>query len=271
MTYDLNTVGKEVDDHETRIKAIETKLGITPPSPTPITTIPGDLPGWRRVFVDDFLTNCAEGQFLTAYGSRWGAYPNTWKDTSKNGTYSPEIISVHDSCLDIHLQTVNGVIKVAAPVAKIPGAIASKWGDLLYGRYAVRFRADQVPGFKTAWLLWPQDGIWPQHGEIDFPEGNLNSTISAFMHRMNATVGNDQDAYPTGQNYLPWHTAVIEWGLNRCAFILDDKVIGVSTSRVPSTPMHWVIQTETQLSGGAPAATAQGHVLIDWAAVWVPA
>ena len=28
--------------------------------------------------------------------------------------------------------------------------------------------------------------------------------------------------------------------------------------------MHWVLQTETQLSGGAPSDSAAGHVYIDW-------
>jgi hypothetical protein len=32
--------------------------------------------------------------------------------------------------------------------------------------------------------------------------------------------------------------------------------------------MHWVLQTETNLEGRRPAATAQGHVQIDWVAVY---
>jgi hypothetical protein len=28
--------------------------------------------------------------------------------------------------------------------------------------------------------------------------------------------------------------------------------------------MHWVLQTETQLSGGPPADSAAGNVQIDW-------
>ena len=28
--------------------------------------------------------------------------------------------------------------------------------------------------------------------------------------------------------------------------------------------MHWVLQTETRLSGGPPPASAAGDVLVDW-------
>jgi hypothetical protein len=32
--------------------------------------------------------------------------------------------------------------------------------------------------------------------------------------------------------------------------------------------MRWVIQTETVLSGAAPPDAAEGHVYLDWVAVW---
>ena len=56
----------------------------------------------------------------------------------------------------------------------------------------------------------------------------------------------------------------MEWTPGSLVFILDGTVIGTSTTHVPSAPMHWVLQTETQLSGGAPADSAAGHVQIDW-------
>jgi hypothetical protein len=35
--------------------------------------------------------------------------------------------------------------------------------------------------------------------------------------------------------------------------------------------MHWVLQTETSLSGSAPSDSAAGNVQIDWVAVYRPA
>lgn len=91
-------------------------------------------------------------------------------------------------------------------------------------------------------------------GEIDFPEGDLNGEISAFMHWQNGATGGDQDSFPTTATYANWHTAVTEWTPTATRFLLDGKVIGTSTQKIPNTPMHHVIQTETRLGGG-PSST----------------
>lgn len=225
----------------------------------------GDLPGWRQVFADDFTQDVALGRFPADVATRWKAYPSTWRDTSKNGQYNAErTVTVADGQLHVYLHTENGTHLVAALVPRLPEPITS-------GRYAIRFRAEPVHGYKTAWLLWPDSGVWPRDGEIDFPEGDLDgSRICAFMHRQWATTGSDQDAYCSNTTYQRWHTAVIEWRPNYARFILDGAVLGTSTTRVPQTPMHWVIQTETALNGIAPADSAAGYVDIDWVAAWLP-
>jgi len=225
-----------------------------------------DLSGWRLLFNDDFDVTVTPGTFPGAVAAKWSAYPTPWRDTSKNGVYSPDIVSFHDGLMDIHLHTNNGVHQVAAPVPLIPGEAG--WAGQLFGRYAIRFRADPVPGYKTAWLLWPVSETWPRDGEIDFPEGNLTGTINGFVHRQGATRGSDQNIFRTRETYADWHTAVIEWTPERVEFFLDGASIGKATSRIPNTVMRWVIQTETVLSGGAPEHTAEGHVYLDWVAIW---
>jgi hypothetical protein len=217
------------------------------------------LSGWTQVLADDFTTDAPLGSFLTTYGSRWGAYPSGWLDTSGNGHYDPaRTLSVSNGNLDIYLHSENGVHYVSAPTPKLPA--------MTYGRYSIRFQSDSIAGYKTAWLLWPDDNVWPAHGEIDFPEGNLDSTMSAFSHW--ASSGGGQDAFSTATTYGAWHTATTEWTPGKVTFLLDGVVIGSSTKMVPTTPMHWVIQSETQLSGGAPANASAGHLRIDWVAAW---
>jgi hypothetical protein len=261
----------------------------TDPSGQPMPV--GSVTGWHQVFEDNFTTNVPLGGFSgctwhtdlmhsncsglpPAVAAKWWAYPDGWPDTTHNGEYAPSrVLSIHNGLLDFNIHSVNGTPLVAVPEPKIPGGVAG--GGLLYGAYAIRFRADTLPGYKTAWLLWPDAydnsaATWPSDGEIDFPEGNLNSNISAFMHRMGASSGSQQDAYSTTATYDTWHTAVVEWTPSMVRFILDGHVIGTSTAHIPSTPMHWVLQTETATDGTVPAAGTAGHVLVAWVAVYTP-
>jgi Glycosyl hydrolases family 16 len=233
----------------------------------------GDITGWHEIFVDDFSTPVPLGSFPSAVSSRWDAYNDGWKDTSGHGTYyCSKVCSVQNGMLDLYLHTENGVHMVAAPWPRVLGnSGGADVNGQLYGRYVIRFRADPVAGYKTAWLLWPDSGVWPRDGEIDFPEGNLNSTICAFMHRQNATSGSDQDAFCTQTGYTPWHTAETDWTPTSLKFVLDGVTIGTSTNGIPDTPMYWVIQTETALDGTVPSDSAAGHVQIDWVAVYRPA
>jgi Glycosyl hydrolases family 16 len=230
----------------------------------------GDLPGWRQIVADDLLYAVALGSFPSAVSSTWGDYPDGWPDTTGHGTYMPsKVVSISGGVLDMWVHTENGVHMVAVPYPLLPGASAAN--GMLYGRYVVRFRSDPVAGYKTAWLLWPDSETFPRDGEIDFPEGNLNGTMCAYMHHQGATSASDQDRFCTATTYTSWHTAVIEWLPATVRFSLDDKTIGTSTSRIPNTPMHWVLQTETATDGAVPSDSASGHVQVDWVAVYRPA
>jgi len=235
------------------------------PAPT------GDLPLWHQVFVDDFTQSVPIGSFPGAVSTRWGAYPNPWRDTSGYGLHYPgRVISFANGVMDwyLHTETINGAPEhlVAAPYPKLPSASILAQ---TYGRYAMRFRADALVGYKVAWLLWPTSEVWPRDGEIDFPEGDLDDTICGFMHRMWATWGGDQDPKCTTATFPTWHTAVLEWTPLACRFILDGNVIMAPTLRIPSTQMRWILQTETA-GGTPPANSTAGHVQLDWLAAYAP-
>ncbi len=232
---------------------------VTPsPSGQPIPAT--DLPGWQLRFSDDFTTNVPLGSFPTAVASRWRAYQDR-TDTSGRGLYAPDqVLSVHDGVLDWWMHSVQGQPLVAAALPQM--------ARQTYGRYAVRFRSDSLPGYKVAWLLWPDGGTWPQDGEIDYPEGDLDSTFCGFVHHQGATTGDDQDAFCNLGSFTPWHTAVTEWSPGLVQFFLDGQLVGSTTTRVPSGPMFWVLQSETALGGPAPSAATSGHILLDWAVAW---
>jgi beta-glucanase (GH16 family) len=232
-------------------------------SPSGVAAPRRPLAGWHQVYAEDFGMLNPTGTFPSAgYQRHWDVYDDGWKDTSGNGTYMPsKVLSVHNGVLDYDVRTVGGRHLVAAPW------LTDTRGHT-YGRYSVRFRSDALPGYKTAWLLWPDSERWPADGEIDFPEGGLGrtDTINAFAHH--ASSGGGQDAFSTRTTFAGWHTVTVEWVPGKVTFILDGKAIGTSTTMVPSSAMHWVLQTETNLDGYAPSSAVHGHVLVDWVAFW---
>lgn len=213
----------------------------------------GNLTGWRQTLAEDFNSSAPLGSFQSVYGRRFQVYSNS-RDTSGRGRYSPRrTLSVAKGRLKMHLHSENGQPLVAA--------VLPRKANSLYGRYSIRFRADPVPGYKNAWMLWPNSNKWPQGGEIDFPEGGLNSHVKAFMHYARTSGG--QDVFTTRKSFGSWHVSTVEWTPGKVRFFLDGTLIGTSTQWVPSKAMHWVIQCETR-SGRKPSPRAAGNVEIDW-------
>ena len=218
---------------------------VTPPSssstnPTPTT--------------EDFKTNLPLGTFPGTYANKWQSY-NGFTDSRGKGDYNQKIISVQNGAMDLWLHNENGRPQGAAPVPLIQGA----WGGQTYGKFSVRFRSDAVTGYGAAWLLWPDSNIWNQ-GEIDFPEGALNGKFMGFNHCINNPATNC-DYVITNATYTSWHTASIEWTPTGVKYILDGITLKNSTTAIPTNPMHWVLQTETN---DQTVTGTGGHLQIDW-------
>lgn len=227
----------------------------------------GDLPGWRQVFTENFDTAAARGDFPgSAYSDKWGGYDG-FSDTSGHGTYSPsKVLSVSNGALNMFLHTENGRPLVAAPVPLVNG----KWGGQVYGRFSVRFKADALPGYKIAFLLWPDSNVWDQ-GEVDYPEGQLNGNFYAASLRTgtpSSGLGPKFDGFAAGTNFSSWHTATTEWSPGKVEWFLDGKSLGSTTTLTPTSPMHMVLQAETMDAGApSPAPSVAGNVSVDWVSI----
>lgn len=222
-----------------------------------------EVPGWTLETTEDFDRAAPVGSFPgSTYGSGWFVYPDGTRDTSGRGVYHPSsVLSVHDGYLDVALHVENGVPQVAAAVPRVP---STQWGQL-YGRYSVRYRADAAPGFKIAFLLWPDDDTWPEHGEVDYPEGDLGSSpYAALIH---ASKEYTTSGAPSGVSMTDWHVATTEWSPGKLVWYLDGRKIGEAVTGVPSTPMHWVLQSETTIQQEDPDPTRTAHVQVDWISI----
>ncbi len=272
-TPDINTLNIPTINYPTPIPTLA-PTPIPTPISAPVATLSGLPPtasnqGWKQIFSEDFNTDVPVGSFPgKVYGNEFTVYPDRTKDTAgQQGApsryYPSRVASVSNGMLNLYLHTEDGTPMGAAILPVLPG-------NHLYGKYTIRFRADALPGFKVAWLLWPDSENWPHDGEMDFPESGLDKTMNAFMHYQNGTSGSDQDVYPSTATYTSWHTTSIEWSPQEVHFILDGQSIGTSTAHIPDTPMHWVIQTEA-CTPSCPDASTAGNVQIDWMAAYAPA
>lgn len=249
-------------------EALVTTL-VPPPvvTPPPTTGVLIDIPSWKLAWGFDPATQPLDK-------SKWGGYPSNWGDTryKQGDTKNGGLYTGLDSLSQANGQLVQTLYRDAGgqPRSSAIYPQLAIGNNLAGGRFLIEFEADQVVGWKTAWLLWPASNVWPRDGEIDFPEGNLNGHVSGFVHHQGATSGSDQAAASTQATYATRHTAVVEWVPGqRCEFFLDGVSILRETSRVPNTPMHWVIQSETALDGSIPGARA--GIRIGKVGVWVPA
>jgi hypothetical protein len=250
---------------------------------------------WRRGVYSPARTLSVKGGLLdiwphTADGPQFGSDGNFVPRAADCKTPEPCAI---DRWADLaRLPWQRGRPFVAALIPLLQG----RSGDQLYGRYTVRFKVEYprdasgrpnpagADGFKTAWLLWPQSGLWPQDGEIDYPEGDLSRNSYSAFHHFTCADKAECDALPEHQvefrniaSYSDWHTATIEWAPGRISFLLDGEVartretnprLAQTTTRVPNKPMHWVLQTETELNYDPIPPNSQAHILLDWMVVW---
>lgn len=229
----------------------------------------GDLDGFKQVFKDDFNTNVSTGNFPgSAYQSTWETYPDGIPDTFKVATqYPSKVLSVGGSNLTWNFHYSGGKPLVATAVPKVMGPNASPYSAFAYGRYSVRVRSSNpTPGYMPVFLLWPDSGKWPDDGEIDYPGGDISSTIYASLIR--AANPREGDHVATQFTWTSWHTMTIDWRPGIVTFFFDGQVIGSFTTKVPHKPMHWVLQVDSSDNNPAAAATATGNLEVDWVSVW---
>jgi beta-glucanase (GH16 family) len=218
---------------------------------------------WVPVVSRSFNTPAPLGTFVSTYGAEFSGYSG-FGDTSNKGVYDPNrVLSAHDGYLDIYLRTASGKPRVAAPMP-------NGYKPQTYGRYAVRFRTDTLPGYKLAFLLWPTSNNWNE-GEVDWPDGvAAGKTYAASAIRGSMQYGQmsfegpPHSAAPTMGT--GWHVAVTEWTAGHVRWYMDGKLIGQTsnTAGVPNTPMRWTLQTETNVDSTPVSSSVHGHIDVDW-------
>jgi beta-glucanase (GH16 family) len=224
----------------------------------------GDLPDWRQVYADDF-----SGTQLNTRNA-WSVYGNGVVSSNPTTAYwSPGHVSVGDSML-----TINGSQDPSvSPDGRVVTAGLGLWKlpKQTYGKYEMLVRMDACPEVKYAWLLWPYDGQWPQHGEIDFAEDEGGSRTKSTASMLYKNALGKADALPKSYvtptpSFASWHVVGVEWTPGGINYTLDGKSWGtISSDLVPSTAMTFVVQTESKvLPGLVPSTFTSCNAQIGW-------
>jgi len=216
----------------------------------------GNLTNWNLLYVDDFNTDSTYSQMAAQY-----PLVSVYPDGSGAGKYQAENVTVADSNLEIALHNVAGQGQGGALAIVNPKSL---WGQT-YGRYSVRYRADYMPGFGSAMLLWPTSNVWSE-GETDYPEGDFSNQINVYNHQVGANPEVNSLALSTGASWQTWHVSTIEWTPTIMKFYLDGALIGQDSNAVSSSDRFWAIQAAEHASGSAGNQT--GSLQIDWVALY---
>lgn len=237
----------------------------------------GDLPadsqgpnGWHQVFADNFPASASGTATSTGAlpDGKWKGYPDGWTITnSTNGVYKPsKTVSVANGVLTFNLHTEGSSAYAAVEYPNLAGSQT-------YGRYDVRYRYEpgsNLAGYKSVWMTWPDDDTWGE-GEDDFaeyPNAANRTNVQANLHHACATTPCVQEQGTYNLDPTQWHTATEIWSPGNVSAYVDGHLIKTSTTAVPSTPMHLLLQTEASNYGPQADPATVVKIDVDWATVY---
>ena len=213
------------------------------PYPMPV----GNIEGWQQVMAEDFLAKATSAQFSTTYSKSWSSYDD-------GGKYYKSAISASNGMMNITLNGLTGAAGVFGPEDTRMGH--------MYGRYSICFKAVGANGNGTAIMVWPSSNIWGD-GEIDYPEGNFESTLQVFHHGVGCTQCYAADGFNTGVSWRDWHVATTEWTPTSLKYYLDGILIKTVTHDIPINNHRFTIQMAPNASN-----VLTGNFYIDWVVVY---
>lgn len=218
--------------------------------------LPSSLPGYRRVYTQDFS------------GTR---LPPGWTAFTGVPGGDPEAHFVVRN-----VRVGGGMLRLVTTPAGYrhwhAGGLCQCARPMRFGAFFVRSRITGA-GPNEVELLWPANNQWPP--EIDFNESGS---------RWAATSGTVHFGPPTAehfiqQNYYPidlkrWHTWGVVWTPTSVTYTVDGYQWG-TTLRTPGTipqlPMTLDLQQRPQCPPGAGCPNQNQSMLVDWVAEFVRA
>lgn len=213
---------------------------------------PGAMPGYARVYVDDFVPHLLSSMWVRFSGTPKGDPAGRFEVS--------------------HVQVADGMLEIGTWRDKRHHDVWASGGTCLcgqhttYGAYFVRSRQTGV-GPDDAELLWPKDNSWPP--ELDFAESGISKDLISWFDHFAPT--------PSAYHYTErldvehWHTWGIVWTPTSVTFVVDGKAWGTEVLHpdgIPSIPMTLDLESETWCGVYPECPKSPSELLIDWVAIY---
>lgn len=199
--------------------------------------MPGDIPGWKRTFADDFDGTLKQWEI---YEGQPGGDPGGWFRASH--------VSVADGKVTIkgtRADTPNGNIYATGGMNNNPSFSQA------YGRYEIRFRIDEGYGIAFAILLWPSSNTWPPEIDIAEDRGLDRNLLHAALHHGTPSRPQLMQHDRGDVDTTLWHTVGVEWRPGRVDYLFDGEAWHtIESDQVPDVPMVIAIQSQAWFCGG---------------------
>lgn len=229
----------------------------------------GGINWGNPIYVDNF-----NGTSLNL--DEWGRYDNPYGAAVSDTPYFMQSVSVGQGALNItgHYQ---------APYGYVGGGVESRINQT-YGRWVVRFRADNGAGYEPAVLLWPEGTH--ADGEIDMAEVFPGSVMPVstnrlgagqFLHMLGAPSRFIGHKLATSVNFSDWQTLAVDWLPTGIQMYLNGTLTwSVSSANdrdfIPDTPFHLALQLEAGCTRGRcrpdSATPSQVVMQVDWIQIY---
>lgn len=210
----------------------------TPAAPSGVPMPVGDLPGWKQVFTDDFTGTTLEQPKWIVYEGQPENDPGGWFDPSR--------VSVRDGML-----VIGAWQDPARDNLYATGGVSNRHSHTgPYGRYQIRFRADQGTGIAYVVLLWPSDdNEYPPEIDIAEDNGKDRQTVYGVLHPTDQQTYRIEE-FQVKADATKWHTVGLEWTPGRLVYTLDGEVWArTDGGQVPTEQMSLALQTQAWYCG----------------------
>ncbi|MCO4251805.1 family 16 glycosylhydrolase [Pseudarthrobacter raffinosi] len=184
--------------------------------------------------------------------AKWSVYNSVGH--AGNGIRSPQQVTVDGSKM----------VMTGTPDGTTAG-MSAKFGRQKYGRWEARAAGSGDNEYRMVLLLWPDSGIWPCEGEVNYAEKTGDWNVIKFFYHYGCS--NSQTSAAKALDISQFHNYAVDWSPNGIVGYVD----GVKwfedndPTHQPPGPMHQTLQLDWEPDSTVNGA---GEMRVDWVRVY---